>query len=130
MSEEIVRVAFVGGGRTGGPLIEALSALPYVRITGVADTDVESPGAVYARQHDIFFTEFASVLGAMADEIDLIIEVSGDPSVKPALKEAFRAQGNTDTIIVHDLIARLLMTLATGSDTLAPSLHPDDRGIG
>jgi predicted dinucleotide-utilizing enzyme len=130
MSDQIVRVAFVGGGRTGGPLLEALSALPYVRIVGVADSDVESPGAVYAREHDIFFTEFASVLGAMAEEIDLIVEVSGDPSVKPALKEAFRAQGNTSIIIVHDLVARLLMTLASGSDTLAPSLHPDDRGIG
>lgn len=130
MPDEIVRIAFVGGGRTGGPLLEALSALPYVRIAGVADTDVESPGALYAREHDIFFTEFASVLGAMAEEIDLIIEVSGDPAVKPALKAAFRAQGNTETIIVHDLMARLLMTLATGSGALVPSLHPGDRGIG
>lgn len=130
MSTDKVRVAVVGGGRTGAPLLEALGALPYIEIIGVADRDPDSPGARFAQEHGIFYTEHASVLGAKADEIDLIIEVSGDPMVKPALKDAFRAQGNTDTIIVHDLVARVLMTLATGADELAPSMHPDDRGIG
>jgi predicted dinucleotide-utilizing enzyme len=130
MSDDKVRIAIVGGGRTGAPLLEALSALPYVDIIGVADRDPESTGAVLAQKRGIFYTEHASVLGAKANEIDLIIEVSGDPTVKPALKDAFRAQGNSQTIIVHDLVARLLMTLATGGDTLASSLHPNDRGVG
>jgi predicted homoserine dehydrogenase-like protein len=130
MDSEKVRVAIVGGGRTGAPLLEALSRLPYVEVVGVADADPDSHGARFAQDHDIFYTEYASVLGAKSDEIDLIIEVSGDPAVKPELKEAFRAQGNTDTIIVHDLVARLIMTLASGSNDLAPSFHPDDRGIG
>ncbi|MRS13039.1 MAG: hypothetical protein EG823_08220 [Actinobacteria bacterium] len=129
MSEK-VRIAIVGGGRTGAPLLEALSGLPYIEVIGVADKDAGSTGARFAQDHGIFYTENASVLGAKAAEIDLIIEVSGDPSVKPALKEAFRAQGNMETIIVHDLVARLLMTLATSSSELAPSMHPDDRGIG
>ncbi|MDO8848359.1 MAG: hypothetical protein Q7W51_08255 [Coriobacteriia bacterium] len=129
MSEKI-RIAIVGGGRTGAPLLEALSALPYIEITGVADHDSTSTGARFAQDNGIFYTEHASVLGAKADDIDLIIEVSGDPLVKPALKDAFRAQGNTETIIVHDLVARLLMTLATGDDELAASLHPHDRGVG
>lgn len=130
MGSDRVRIAIVGGGRAGAPLLEALSALPYIEIIGVADRDANSTGARFALEHDIFYTEHASVLGAKADELDLIIEVSGDPSVKPALKDAFRAQGNTDTIIVHDLVARLLMTLATGADDLAPGIHPNDRGIG
>lgn len=130
MPDDKVRIAIVGGGRAGAPLLEALSALPYIEVIGVADHDPNSTGATFALDHDIFYTENASVLGAKAEEIDLIIEVSGDPTVKPALKEAFRAQGNTGTIIVHDLVARLLMTLASGADTLAPSIHPHDRGIG
>jgi len=130
MVDNIVSVAIVGGGRTGAPLLEALLALPYVRVVGVADRDENSPGASLALERDIFFTPDADVLAAKADEIDLIIEVSGDRSVKPALKQAFRAQGNSDTIIVHDLIARLVMTLATGSDTLAPTFHPHDTGVG
>lgn len=130
MSGEIIRVAVVGGGRTGMPLLEALSELPFISIAGVADVDPHSAGARFAQDRGVFYTEHASVLGAKADEIDLIIEVSGDPSVKPALKDAFRAQGNTDTIIVHDLVARLIMTLASESTTLAPSFHPQDRGVG
>ena len=130
MRDDKVRIAIVGGGRTGAPLLEALSALPYIDVIGVADRDPESTGARLAQERGIFYTEHASVLGAKANQIDLIIEVSGDPSVKPRLKEAFRAQGNNDTIIVHDLVARLLMTLATGADELVPSLHPHDRGIG
>jgi predicted dinucleotide-utilizing enzyme len=130
MNQEKVRIAIVGGGRAGAPLLEALSALPYIEVIGVADRDPESTGARFALEHDIFYTEHASVLGAKADEIDLIIEVSGDRTVKPALKEAFRAQDNTGTIIVHDLVARLLMTLATGAEELAPAIHPHDTGIG
>lgn len=130
MGSDKIRIAIVGGGRTGAPLLEALAALPYIEITGVADHDPTSTGARYAQEHEIFYTEHASVLGAKADDIDLIIEVSGDPMVKPALKDAFRAQGNTETIIVHDLVARLLMTLATGGAELVPSMHPHDHGIG
>ena len=125
-----VRIAIVGGGRTGAPLLEALSALPYIDVIGVADHDSTSTGARFAQDNGIFYTEHACVLGAKADEIDLIIEVSGDPMVKPALKDAFRVQGNTETIIVHDLVARLVMTLATGAESLAPSMHPHDRGVG
>ena len=130
MQDNVVSVAIVGGGRTGAPLLEALLALPYIRVVGIADREADSPGAALALERGIFFTENADVLAAKADEIDLIIEVSGDPAVKPALKAAFRAQGNSATIIVHDLVARLIMTLASGSDTLAPSLHPHDTGIG
>lgn len=130
MADDKVRIAIVGGGRTGAPLLEALSALPYIDVIGVADRDPDSTGARLAQERGIFYTEHASVLGAKANEIDLIIEVSGDPSVKPRLKDAFRAQGNSDTIIVHDLVARMLMTLATGADELVPSLHPHDRGVG
>lgn len=130
MGADTVKIAVVGGGRIGGPLLESLERLPYVEIIGIADRDPHSPGATFAMEHKIFYTEHASVLGAMASDIDLIIEVSGDPAVKPALKEAFRAQGNTETIIVHDVVARLLMTLATGADELVPSLHPNDVGIG
>ena len=130
MGQDRVRVAVVGGGRTGAPLLELLCGLPYVDVIGVADRDAGSPGARFAQEPGIFYTEHASVLGAKASEIDLIIEVSGDPTVKPELKEAFRAQGNNSTIIVHDLVARLIMTLGSGSESLVESLHPDDRGIG
>ncbi len=62
MNDERVRIAIVGGGRTGAPLLEALGALPYVDVVGVADHDPDSPGAQLAIARGIFYTENPSVL--------------------------------------------------------------------
>ncbi|MGB4592290.1 MAG: Gfo/Idh/MocA family oxidoreductase [Coriobacteriia bacterium] len=125
-----VRVAIVGGGRTGTPLLEDFLKRPFVEVVGVADKDTASAGAMLARERGIFFTENASVLAAKGADIDVIIEVSGDPAVKPALKDAFIAQGNKNTIIVHDMIARLILSLSSNADHLVETYHPEDRGIG
>lgn len=130
MAQDKVRVAIVGGGRTGTPLLEDFLTRPFIEVVGVADADPESPGARTARAKGIFYTENADVLAARGNDIDLIIEVSGDPDVKPALKDAFVAQDNRHTIIVHDLIARLIMSLSANSDTLIEAYHPEDQGIG
>ena len=130
MSAEKVRVAIVGGGRTGTPLLKALLARPFVEVVGLADMDLESEGACIAREEGAFVCQEADMLAAKGAEIDVIIEVSGDPTVKPALKDAFIAQGNKSTVIVHDIVARLIMSLATESDTLVESYHPNDIGIG
>lgn len=127
---DTVRIAIVGGGRTGFPLLEDFLKRPYVEVIGVADRNPSSPGAKLARDNDIFFTEHADVLAAKASLIDVIIEVSGDPSVKPALKDAFRAQGNRHTIILQDVVARLFVSIIQNSQELVESFHPEDAGIG
>ena len=130
MTRETVRVAVVGAGRTGAPLIEALLEIPYIEVVGVADHDVGSPGARFAQQHGVFFTKYADVLAAKAQEIDLIIDVTGDPELKPALREEFRVQGNRETVIVPELVARVILSLARGLDELSPSLHSSDQPRG
>lgn len=127
---DIVRIAFVGGGRTSMPLLEDFLKRPYIEVIGVADVDPDSPGAKFARDKGIFFTEHADVLAAKASEIDVIIEVSGDPTVKPALRDAFMAQGNRHTIILQDVVARLFISLVQNSSDLVESFHPGDKGIG
>ena len=127
---DIVRIAVVGGGRTGAPLIEEFLKLPYVRLVGVSDVDPHSPGARLAKDNGVFFTTDALLFGAKGDEIDLLIEVSGDATVKRRLKDAFIQEGNRHTIIMHDLIARLVMTMVSGADELMASVHPDDVGVG
>ncbi|TDB39946.1 MAG: hypothetical protein D9V44_03115 [Actinobacteria bacterium] len=127
---DVVRIAIVGGGRTGLPLLEDFLKRPYVEVIGVADKDASSPGARLAREKGIFFTENADVLAAKASLIDVIIEVSGDPSVKPALKDAFQAQGNRHTIILQDVVARLFVSIIQNSQELVESFHPEDEGIG
>lgn len=127
---DVVRIAIVGGGRTGLPLLEDFLKRPYVEVIGVADKDASSPGAKLARENGIFFTENADVLAAKASLIDVIIEVSGDPTVKPILKDAFQAQGNRHTIILQDVVARLFVSIIQNSQELVESFHPEDEGIG
>lgn len=130
MSKDRVSVAIVGGGRTGTPLLKDFLERPYIDVVGVADMDLESPGAQLAREQGIFVCQYADVLAAKGENLDVIIEVSGDPDVKRALKEAFIAQGNKRTVIVSDIIARLIMSLAENSPTLIETYHPQDQGIG
>lgn len=125
-----VRIAVVGGGRTGTPLIEEFLKRPYARLVGVADVNPDSPGALIAKDNGVFFTTDAMLFAAKGDEIDLLIEVSGDATVKRRLKDAFIQEGNRHTIIMHDLIARLVMTMVSGADELKASVHPDDVGVG
>jgi hypothetical protein len=130
MGSDRVRIAMVGGGRTGSPLLEQLLATPYVDIIGVADVNPDSPGAEIARANGIFFTTDALLFASKGDEIDLLIEVSGDPMVKRRLKDAFVTEGNRHTIIMHDLVARLFISMLAGDEELVASFHPEDDGVG
>jgi len=127
---DTVRIAVVGGGRAGAPLIQEFLNRPYAELVGVADIDPESAGARIARDNGVFFTTDALELAAMGEGIDLLIEVSGDPTLKRRLKSAYVESGNLHTIIIHDLVARLVWTVISGADTLAPPVHPDDVGVG
>jgi len=127
---ERVSIAVIGGGRMGTPLIMDFLTRPFIDLVGVVDKNPESRGAQIAKLHDIFFSEDVAVLAERASDVDMIIDVSGDPQVKKTLKEAFMASGNRSTILVHDLTARLIMSLAADSSELMETLHPTDTGIG
>jgi acetaldehyde dehydrogenase (acetylating) len=125
-----VSVAFIGGGRTGTPLLQDMLDRPWVDVIGLADVNTESPGAIIARDSGVFVTDDAMIFAAKGDEIDVVIEVSGDPAVKRRLKDAFAHEGNRHTIIVHDLIARMMLTMVTDAPELVETFHPADNGVG
>jgi len=127
---EKVRIAVAGGGRTGTPLIEDFMTRPFIEMVAVCDVDLDSPGAQLARDNGIFVTDDIDQLAAMGNDIDVLIEVSGDPNVKPRLKNAFVVSGNRSTIIMHDLVARMMMSIISDTDSLVETVHPGDSGIG
>ncbi|MBE0476840.1 MAG: Gfo/Idh/MocA family oxidoreductase [Coriobacteriia bacterium] len=130
MSEDRVRVAIVGCGREGSALLVDFATRPFIDVMAVCDRDPDSPGAKKAAQFGIPFVTRLDDLVARSSEHDLIIEVTGNPDVKPHLKKALLEQGNDTTIIVHDLVARLILSLAADAHTLVPTMHPTDVGIG
>ena len=114
----------------GTPLITDFLSRPFIELVAVCDVDQESDGATLARDNGVIVTDDVDVLAAMGEDIDVIVEVSGDPTVKPKLKNAFIVGGNRSTIIMNDLIARMMLSIIAESDDLMETVHPDDRGIG
>jgi len=123
-------VALIGGGRTGTPLLKELFKYPYIEIVGVADLDPAAEGIKLASDKDIFTTTDPMELVRKDAAIDILVEVSGDSKLKKTIKSEFERSGNTKTIIMHDLIARLFISICTQQQQLIPSLHPKDVGVG
>lgn len=125
-----ITVALIGAGRTGGPLLAELVKYPYVTIIGVADLNPASDGVALAKSKGIYTTTDPMELVAKDASIDILVETSGDVALKQAIKDRFEASGNKRTIIMHDLIARLFISVCTQQTDLVPSFHPQDVGIG
>lgn len=123
-----VTAAIIGAGRTGTLLLKELQKVPYVEVKGVADINEEAPGMVEARNAGIMTTTKISDIANMAD-VDLVIEVTNDQDVKEFLKKTWVGAGNNHTILVHDLIARLMISMAEHLDELAKGFHPEDKGF-
>ena len=127
---DTINVAIIGGGRTGTPLLKELTSFPFINVQGVADKNPKAEGIQFARQKGIFTTTDPIELAKMGIQIDILIEVSGDPDVKKQAKEYYEQTDNKQTIIMHDLVARMFISVCLRKNELISSFHPDDKGIG
>lgn len=127
---ESVSVALIGAGRTGTPLLKEMVKYPYINIVGVADLNPDAEGMAFAKENGVFTTTDPVTLISKGEEIDILVEVSGDKSLKKVIKDYFQNTKNNKTIIMHDLIARLFISMTTQQTKLIPSFHPDDVGVG
>lgn len=125
-----VRVGLIGAGRTGTPLLKELFKFRYIEIVGVADINARAQGIMLASAKGIFTTDNPMDLVKKAADMDILIEVSGDAKLKKKIKAELEKKKNIKTIIMHDLIARLFISVATKKAKLIPGFHPDDIGIG
>ena len=129
MSDKI-NIALIGAGRTGTPLLKEMLKYSYLNIIGVADLDAAAEGMKIAAENGIFTTTVPVDLISKGDAIDILVEVSGDLSLKKIIKDYLQKTDNKKTIIMHDLIARLFISMTTLQSKLIPSLHPEDVGVG
>jgi len=127
---DTVKVGIIGAGRTGTPLLKELMKFRYVEIIGVADINPKAPGMGIAAKKGIFTTAKPMDLIKKSDNIDILIEVSGDVKLKKNIKDFLKKSRNKKTIIMHDVIARLFISITARMAKLIPSFHPEDIGIG
>lgn len=117
------RIAVIGAGETGTPLLKQLLTAPFVKVLGVADLDLNLPGIALAKEYGVKITSNFMELAALGDELDIIIDVTGAPKVREALRKHMVDSGNSHTLIMHESIALLMMSLSAGK--LVSGKHGD-----
>lgn len=115
------RIAVIGAGETGTPLLKQLLESDFVKVLGVADLDLGQPGIALAREFGVKVTTDFMELARQGQEVDVIIDVTGAPAVREALRKHMVETGNTHTLIMHEFIALLMMSLSAG--TLVSGKH-------
>ena len=109
-----IRVAIVGGGETGTPLLRQLLGADFVEVTGLADLDTTAPGMQMAVKHGIATTTDLMDLVQENNAPDIVIDVTGVKQVRKSLREQLAATGNRQTSIMGEVEACLLMSLSRG----------------
>ena len=125
-----VKVALIGAGRSGTPLLKQLMKYKFIKIVGVADRKEKAAGIKMAAKKKIFTTTDAMELMKKSRTMDILIDVTGDMNLKKKIKDYLLKSKNTRTIIMHDLIARLFISMSAKKTVLVPSFHPRDVGVG
>ena len=109
---QAVRIVVIGAGQTGTPLLQQLLDAPFVQLLGVADLDLNQPGIALARARGVpVTTRFMELVDAA---VDIIIDVTGSLQVRESLRSKMVETGNTHTLIMHEAIALLMMSLSAG----------------
>jgi predicted homoserine dehydrogenase-like protein len=108
------RIAVVGAGETGTPLLKQLLTAPFVTVLGVADLDLSMPGIALAREHGVKVTDNFMELLSQENNVDIVIDVTGAPKVREALRKHMVDSGNDHTLIMHERIALLMLSLSAG----------------
>jgi hypothetical protein len=118
---DTLNIVIIGGSQTAKQLILDFESRPFVRVVGVADIDPASAAAEFAQQAGLRFTTDIHEFANLDPSPDIVVDVCGRPHVNPALTETFAPPEEGGPVIVHDLIARLLVSIAADSLELAPS---------
>lgn len=107
-----IRIGVVGAGETGTPLLQQLLDASFVEVVGVADLNQDMPGIALARARGIPTFGDCMELARLGAAVDILIDVTGVPTVRDLLREHFQQTDNHHTIIMHELIAVLMMSLS------------------
>jgi len=109
----LIHIAIIGAGRGGTALIELFTRCKGLAITGIADVNPDAPGLHLARNLRIPTT--SDPVSLIADPaVDLIVDVTGNPSVPPLIEQHKTARAE----ILGGTAARLVWSLIQDAQDL------------
>ena len=118
----MINVAIVGAGQGGTSLLRVLRNISQVRIIGVADKNLGSPGIILAREFGLPVTpDFSEIAGK--PDVDIIVHATGDSAVQRALEQAKKP----GTVVVEAMVMKLLMSLVEEEEKLVQELTRAQR---
>lgn len=114
MNADHFKIAVIGAGNAGIELLERMFTAEFIDILGVADTNPEAPGMLLAKEHDVPVTTNMYDLLEDSSKIDILIDVTGIKTVRDALRVHMQENENYHTVIMHERISALLLSLFKG----------------
>ncbi len=114
MNTDQFKIAVIGAGDAGLELLNRLFTAEFIDILGVADTNAQAPGMLLAKEHNVPVTTDMYDLLKDSSQIDILIDVTGVKAVRDALRTHMQESGNYHTIIMHERISALLLSLFNG----------------
>lgn len=109
-----ISIAIVGGGETGTPMLQQFLDQDFVTVTGVSDLDANAPGMQLAKERGIDATTNFMDLVADCNGLDIVIDATGVNDVRQSLRTHLEKTSNKHTVVVSQVVARLLMSMAQG----------------
>lgn len=123
-----MRVAIIGAGRGGTALLEVLHQIGTIEIVGITDKDPSAPGFKRAHEFNVPTYDQVADLIKQHQGLNLVMDVTGDPAMKPLLLEQLPAE----TDIVSGQASRLFWKLVQHESILQTELLHAEKlaGIG
>ncbi|MCZ4304205.1 oxidoreductase [Zoogloeaceae bacterium G21618-S1] len=109
-----IRIGVIGAGETGTPLLRQLIDASFIELVGVADLSDSQPGMLLVRDKGVHTTNDFMDIARMGTDVDIIIDTTGVPKVRESLRQHFQDSGNRHTVIMHETIVLLMMSLSQG----------------
>ena len=107
-------VGIIGAGQAATELLHQLMSAEFVDIVGIADLKTDTPGIVLARENNIRTTTDMNDILELGESLDILIDVTGVHAVRERLRTHMVESGNRHTVIMHERIAALMVSLAKG----------------
>lgn len=108
-------IGIIGAGQAATELLQQLVEAEFINIVAIADLKTSTPGIELAKQHRIPTTTKLTDLLEMGESLDILIDVTGNISVREQLRQHMKENENHHTVIMHERIAALLVSLAKGT---------------
>jgi PAS domain S-box-containing protein len=118
----VLNVVIVGAGKGGTSLLRAFQGIEALRVTGVADQNLDAPGVAFARAVGIPVTpDYRALVSRVG--IDIIVNATGSEAVEAEIK---RLQP-TGAVVIEGLAMNLMLHLVEEGERLVRALRTQEQ---